>query len=59
MALTPTNLSNHLYSKETINCLRRSIKREMGIHFNDNEIFEAVHNVVITAIERTKPRCLK
>ncbi len=56
IALTPMNLSNHLYDKDTITCLRRSIKREVGINFDDQEVFEAVHKLVISQLERTKPK---
>lgn len=54
-ATTPNNLAKYLYKEEMITCLRRMIKRENGINFSDDEIFDSIHQVIINAIAVKKP----
>ena len=54
-ATTPKNLAQYLYKEEMITCLRRMIKRENGINFSNEEIFDSIHEVVINSIQFTKP----
>lgn len=59
-ALTPASLVKTIYSEDVIKSIRLKIKKNSGINFDQNDVLDAVHNLVIheqtTAV---KPKNLK
>lgn len=55
-ALEPKKLCKYFYSKEVISFLRRTLKKEAGLTFSEDDIFESVHQIIITKIPSQKPK---
>jgi len=56
IAIDPKNMCKHLYSYEAVKLMRKMLKNEVGINFSENEIFNALHNIITTEIESEKPK---
>ncbi len=59
LAVEPQNLCKYLYKKEIVNFLRRSIKKDQGLSFSEDDILDSVHNIITTKIESIKPRSVR
>jgi len=59
LASAPRNLGKLLYEYEAIKLMRKLLKNKVGINFTEEEVFNAVHMVVTTAIELDKPKFKK
>lgn len=55
-AVAPKNLCMHLYKPDIIKCLKKHLKKDFGVNFNEEEIFDAVHEIIIRKIETNKPK---
>jgi len=56
VAIKPKNLCKHLYNPTILKSLKHMLKNEVGINFSDEDLFEAVHQIVITKIDKQKPK---
>ena len=56
IAIDPKNLCQHLYSPEVLKLLKRNLKKDVGINFSEEDLFEAIHKIVITKIDNPKPK---
>lgn len=56
IAVEPKNLCKHLYNPETLRLLKKILKKKVGINFSDEDLFDAVHQIVITKIDIDKPK---
>ncbi len=56
IVIEPKNLCKYLYEPETIKLLKRMLKKEVGINFSEEDLFEAIHKIVITKIDKEKPK---
>lgn len=59
VVIEPKNLCKHLYDIETLKLLRRILKKQVGINFLEEDLFDAIHQIVITKIELNKPKFKK
>ena len=58
-ATEPHNLCKYLYDINVIRFLKRSLKRDAGLNFTEEEILDSIHEIIITKIESQKPRLKK
>lgn len=58
-ALTPSSLAKHLYTADVIKALRRRIKQGCGINFSNDDILDALHELVKEENQVNKPRTLR
>jgi hypothetical protein len=58
-ALTPQNLIKHLYTTDVVNCIRKKIRQSTSINFDNNDIVDALHDLITKDHEATKPKNLK
>lgn len=58
-ALTPENLSKHLYTLDVINCIRRKLRQSSNMTFSQDDVFEALHELVNSENKIQKPKNLK
>ncbi len=58
-ALTPENLSRHLYTNDVVNCVRRKLRHSTGISFAQEDVFEALHQLAVKENDIKKPNTLK
>jgi hypothetical protein len=60
-ALTATSLARTLYTADVVGAIRRKIKKQTGINFSDEDVLDAVHELVIneSALLVPKPKALK
>jgi len=58
-ALTPESLCKYLYTNEVVNCLRRKLRHSRGIPFTQEDVFEALHQIVIKENKINKPNTLR
>lgn len=59
ISVEPANMSKHFYNYETVKLMKKLLKREVGINFSDDEVFDAIHQIITTPIEGDKPRMKK
>lgn len=55
-ALEPNNLCKNLYALDVVRFLRRTLKTKTGLLFNEDDILESIHQVVIRKLDSVKPR---
>ncbi len=55
-ALEPKKLCKYLYSKEVVRFLRRTLKKDAGLTFSEEDIFESIHQIIVTKIPSQKPK---
>lgn len=59
-ALSPTKLVKTIYTDEIIGAIRRKIKRECGMNFEQADVLSAVHDLIVSPNkEIVKPKKLK
>ena len=59
-ALTPTKLSKIIYTEEIIGAVRRKIKKDCGMNFDQADVLNAVHELIVNAHQDLgKPKKLK
>lgn len=58
-ALTPESLIKTIYTSDVINAVRLKVKKQSGINFDNQEVLDAVHRLVINGCEAVKPKTLK
>ncbi len=59
-ALTPTSLVKTLYTEDVIKAIRLKIKKNSGINFDQNDVLNAVHELVLhECTSAIKPKSLK
>lgn len=58
-ALTPESLIKTIYTNDVINAVRLKVKKQSGINFDNQEVLDAVHQLVTTRCEAVKPKTLK
>ena len=56
VAIEPKNLCKFLYEPDTLKLLKRMLKKEVGINFSEEDLFDAIHTIVITKIDKEKPK---
>ncbi len=54
-ALAPTNLARHLYAMEVVRHLRKRLNKDAKVLFPEDDIYDALHQVVVNKIEIQKP----
>jgi|SRR3989339_171902 len=54
-ALEPNNLCKSLYSNEVLKLLRKALKKNAGLSFSEEDIFESIHQIIINKIPVEKP----
>ena len=59
ISVEPANMSKHFYNYETVKLMKRLLKKEVGINFSDEEVFEAIHQIVNADLEVEKPKMRK
>ena len=55
-ALEPTNLSKNLYSIEVVRFLKRTLKKNTGLLFSDDDILDSINKIITTKIDSIKPK---
>lgn len=58
-ALTPASLVKIMYTADVINAVRLKVKKVSGINFANNEVLDAVHELITHECEAVKPKTLK
>ena len=58
-ALTPTSLIKQLYTADVVNCIRRGLKKNTGINFDNMDIVDALQNLINNDYQAKKPKQLK
>ena len=58
-ASEPRNLCKYLYQPEVIKFMKRSLKKDAALNFSEEEIFNSIHEIIITEIDSKKPRFKK
>lgn len=59
-ALTPTKLAKTIFSEDIIGAIRRKIKRDSGMNFDQTDVLNAVHELIVCSNkEIVKPKKLK
>jgi len=54
--LEPKNLCKLLYATEVVRFLKRTLKKQAGLNFSEEDIFDSIHQIIITKIQSTKPK---
>jgi len=55
-AIEPNNLCKYLYKEDFVKSLRRWVRKDSGILFTEEEVFNSIHNIIVTKIESDKPK---
>ena len=55
-ALDPENLCKNFYSAESVKLMKRMLKKDTGLNFSEDDIFDSIHNIIVTKIDTSKPR---
>lgn len=55
-ALEPNNLCRYLYSRDIVRILRRALKHDAGLSFSEDDIFDSIHEIIVTKIDSQKPK---
>lgn len=58
-ALTPASLAKHIYGRDVVNCLRRNLRKSTGISFDQDDIVDALHNLIVEKHDAVAPKTLK
>lgn len=58
-AVEPQNLCKYLYQPEVVRFVKRSLKKDSGLTFSEEEVYDSLHEIIITEIESKKPRFKK
>ena len=58
-ALTPASLVKLIYSLDVVSCIRRNLRKSTGISFDQDDIVDALHNLVNEKHEAVRPKTLK
>jgi hypothetical protein len=58
-ALTPESLARIIYTKDVINAIRLKVKKQSGINFDNQEVLDAMHELILHSCEVAKPKILK
>lgn len=58
-ALTPTSLIKTIYTADVIKAMRLKIKKNSGINFEQQDVLNAVHELIVNQCEAVKPKTLK
>lgn len=58
-ALTPASLIKTIYTADVIKAMRLKIKKNSGINFEQQDVLNAVHELIINQCEAVKPKTLK
>ncbi len=58
-ASEPQNLCKYLYDMNVIKFLKRSLKKDAGLNFSEEDIFDSIHDIIIHPVESKKPRFKK
>lgn len=58
-ALTPASLIKTIYTADVIKAIRLKLKKSSGINFDQNDVLDAVHELVINNCDAVKPKNLK
>jgi len=58
-ALTPANLIKQMYSADVVNCVRKRLRQASGINFGNDDVLNALHDLITEQHEAVKPKVLK
>lgn len=58
-ALTPSSLIKTIYTADVIKAIRLKLKKSSGINFDQNDVLDAVHELVVKSCDAVKPKTLK
>lgn len=58
-ALTPASLIKTVYTEDVIKAIRLKVKKNSGINFEQNDVLNAVHELIIRECTAVKPKTLK
>lgn len=58
-ALTPVNLAKQIYTDDVVSCVRRKLKHNTNISFTQEDVFEALHQLIKSENKISKPKNLK
>ena len=58
-ALTPPNLIKQLYTADVVNCIRKRVRAQSGINFDNDDVLNALHDLITEKYEAVKPKILK
>jgi len=58
-ALTPDSLVKTIYTSDVINAIRLKVKKVSGINFGNDEVLDAVHQLITNECTAIKPKNLK
>lgn len=58
-AVVPHNLCKYLYQPDVVKFIKKSLKKDSNLNFTEEEIFDSIHDVIITEIESKKPKFKK
>ena len=56
IAIEPKNLCLNLYESDTLKLLKSKLKKVTGINFSEEDLFDAIHEIVINKIDTKKPK---
>lgn len=56
IAIEPKNLCLNLYESDTLRLLKRKLKKATGINFSEEDLFDAIHEIIINKIDTNKPK---
>lgn len=55
-ALEPNNLYKNLYAIEVVRFLKKVLKNKTGLLFNEDDILDSIHQIIIRKIDSSKPK---
>ncbi|QQS70000.1 type I restriction enzyme HsdR N-terminal domain-containing protein [Candidatus Saccharibacteria bacterium] len=58
-ALTPESLVKTIYTKDVINAVRLKVKKVSGINFDNQEVLDAIHELIVHECKAVRPKLLK
>ncbi len=58
-ALTPASLIKTIYTADVIKAIRLKVKKNSGINFEQNDVLNAVHELITKECQAVKPKSLK
>lgn len=58
-ALNTNNLIKMMYSKDVVNALRRTLKKNSGMYFNDEEMMSCIEQLILNSNPHIKPKAVK
>ena len=54
-ALEPERLQEYLYTEDVIRILRKLVKRDVGKHFQDDDLIDSIYKIISRKHESIKP----